>query len=223
MTQAMTILACQVGISQGQSLANHAWKAFNGQDQKRGGQTKIEWLGLEVGESWGGHFSLILQVEVDQKLQNPNKQEGHEENIRKRSGKRLKMKATKKSKRQKTDSDLEEEEQLRAFLKIVPDEEEDIDYEVLDMRYPIIGWESTFYHTDRYGVPHYYYRVFRTNGSSRYIKTFTEMVSRFDRLDIIELHSLVMQRFSTTTPEGIDLVLWGDLRIMFEDTADDDI
>ncbi|GJV57702.1 hypothetical protein Tco_1458707 [Tanacetum coccineum] len=36
--------------SQGQSLANHAWKAFNGQDQKRGGQTKIEWLGLEVGE-----------------------------------------------------------------------------------------------------------------------------------------------------------------------------
>ncbi|GJZ60451.1 hypothetical protein Tco_0616267 [Tanacetum coccineum] len=49
------------------------------------------------------------------------------------------------------------------------------------------------------------------------------MVSRFDRLDFIELHSLVMQRFSTTTPEGIDLVLWGDLRIMFEETADDDI
>ncbi|GKA56592.1 hypothetical protein Tco_0755664 [Tanacetum coccineum] len=40
------------------------------------------------------------------------------------------------------------------------------------------------------------------------------MVSRFDRLDFIELHSLVMQRFLTTTPEGIDLVLWGDLRII---------
>ncbi|GJT03534.1 hypothetical protein Tco_0824703 [Tanacetum coccineum] len=89
------------------------------------------------------------------------------------------MKATKKSKRQKTDSDLEEEEQLRASLKIVPDEEEKIDYEVLG--------------------------------------------TRFDRLDFIELHSLVMQRFSTTTPEGIDLVLWGDLRIMFEETANDDI
>ncbi|GJW27530.1 hypothetical protein Tco_0044405 [Tanacetum coccineum] len=151
------------------------------------------------------------------------KQEGREENIRKRSGRRLKMKATKKSKRQKTDSDLEEEEQLRASLKIVPDEEEEIDYEVLGMRYPIVNWESAFYHTDRYGVPHDYYRVFRANGSSRYIKTFTEMVSRFDRLDFIELHSLVMQRFSTTTPEGIDLVLWGDLRIMFEETADDDI
>ncbi|GKD12963.1 hypothetical protein Tco_1197370 [Tanacetum coccineum] len=95
------------------------------------------------------------------------KQEEHKDNIRKRSGRRLKMKATKKSKTQKADSDLEEE----------------------------------------YGVPHDYYRVFRANGSSRYIQTFTEMVSRFDRLDFIKLHSLVMQRFSTTTPEGIDLVL----------------
>ncbi|GJU72003.1 hypothetical protein Tco_1263408 [Tanacetum coccineum] len=140
------------------------------------------------------------------------KQEGHKENIRKRSGRRLKMKAIKKSKRQKTGSDLKEEEQLRASLKIVPGEEEEIDYEVLSTRYLIVNWESTFYHTDRYGVPHDYYRVFRANRSSRYIKTFTEMVSRFDRLDFIELHSLVMQRFSTTTPEGIDLVLWGDLR-----------
>ncbi|GJS24647.1 beta-amyrin 28-oxidase-like protein [Tanacetum coccineum] len=151
------------------------------------------------------------------------KKEGREENIRERSGRRLKMKATKKSKRKKIDSDLEEEEQLRAFLKILPDEEEEIDYEVLGTRYPIINWESAFYDTDRYGVPHDYYRVFRANGISRYIKTFAEMVSRFDRLDFIELHSLVMQRFSTTTPEGIDLVLWGDLRIMFKEIVDDDI
>ncbi|GKE08385.1 hypothetical protein Tco_1411936 [Tanacetum coccineum] len=163
------------------------------------------------------------EEEVPESTKVEVKKEGHEENIRKRLGGRLKMKATKKSKRQKTDTDLEEEEQLRAFLKIVPDEEEEIDYEVLGMRYPIVNWESAFYHTDGYGVPHDYYKVFRANGSSRYIKTFTEMVSRFDRLDFIELHSLVMQRFSTTTLEGIDLVLWGDLIIMFEETADDDI
>ncbi|GKC22410.1 hypothetical protein Tco_1024560 [Tanacetum coccineum] len=142
---------------------------------------------------------------------------------RKRPGRRLKMKATKKSKRQKTDSDLEEEEQLKAFLMIVPDEEGEIDYEVLDKRYPIVDWESKFYHTDRYGKPHDYYRVFRADGSSRYIKTFTEMVSRFDRLDFIELHSLVMKRFETSTPEGIDLILWGSLRTMFEANAEDDL
>ncbi|GJV00551.1 hypothetical protein Tco_1329821 [Tanacetum coccineum] len=69
------------------------------------------------------------------------KQEGREENIRKRTGRRLKIKATKKSKRQKTDSDLKEEEQLRASLKIVPDEEEKIDYEVLgtSKKYPHKG------------------------------------------------------------------------------------
>ncbi|GKA70550.1 hypothetical protein Tco_0776689, partial [Tanacetum coccineum] len=168
-------------------------------------------------------------VDEEEVLEEPDstkvevKQEGNTESTRKRPGRRLKMKATKKSKRQKTDSDLEEEEQLKAFLMIVPDEEGEIDYEVLDKRYPIVDWESKFYHTDRYGKPHDYYRVFRADGSSRYIKTFTEMVSRFDRLDFIELHSLVMKRFETSTPEGIDLILWGSLRTMFEANAEDDL
>ncbi|GKA01753.1 hypothetical protein Tco_0674418 [Tanacetum coccineum] len=92
------------------------------------------------------------------------------------------MKATKRSKRQKTNSDLKEEKQLKAFLKIVPDEEEEVDYEVLDKRYPIVDWESKFYHTNRYGKPHNYYKVIRSNGSSRWIKTFSEMVTRLDRM-----------------------------------------
>ncbi|GJX54675.1 hypothetical protein Tco_0283044 [Tanacetum coccineum] len=89
------------------------------------------------------------------------------------------------SKRQKTDADLDEEGQLKAFLNIFPNEEGEVNYEVLDKR------------------------VFRADGSLRYIKTFTKMVSRYDRLHFMELHSLVMQRFETTTLEGIDLVLWG--------------
>ncbi|GJW05334.1 hypothetical protein Tco_1564190 [Tanacetum coccineum] len=124
------------------------------------------------------------------------KQEGHKESIKKRPGRRLKMKATKKSKRQKTDADLEEEEQLKAFLKIVLDEEGIIDYEVLEKR---------------------------SDGSSRWIKTFSEMVTRFDRLDLVELYNLVMKRFETTTPEGVDLVLWGDLRTMFDANAEDEL
>nr|GEU43944.1 hypothetical protein [Tanacetum cinerariifolium] len=127
------------------------------------------------------------------------------------------------SKRQKTDADLEEEEQLRDFLNIIPDEEGEVDYAVLDKRYPIVDSKSEFYYNDRYGKPHDYYRVFRADGSSRYIKNFTEMASKFDRLDFIELHSLVMQRFEITTPEVIDLILWRDLRIMFKESADDDL
>ncbi|GJX97900.1 hypothetical protein Tco_0353698 [Tanacetum coccineum] len=130
-------------------------------------------------------------VDEEEVLEEPDstkvedKQEGNTESTRKRPDRRLKMKATKKSKRQKTDFDLEEEEQLKAFLMIVPNEEGEIDYDVLDKR---------------------------ADGSSRYIKTFTKMVSRFDRLDFIKLHSLAMKRFETSTPEGIDLILWGSLR-----------
>ncbi|GJS34800.1 hypothetical protein Tco_0533182 [Tanacetum coccineum] len=121
------------------------------------------------------------------------------------------------------------EEDKRRIIDINKKDEDEssdkgeVDYEVLDKRYPIVDWESKFYHTDRYGEPHDYYRVFRDDRSSRYIKTFTKMVLRFYRLDFIKLHSLVMQRFETTTPEGIDLVLWGDLRTMFEENANDEI
>ncbi|GJW47584.1 hypothetical protein Tco_0079230 [Tanacetum coccineum] len=156
------------------------------------------------------------------------KQEEVEESTRKRPGTILKTKERKKkmkrmSRRKKTDSDLEEEEHLKTFLKIVPDEEGIVDYEVLEKRFPIINWESKFYHYDRHGVEGIYYRIFRSDGSSRWIKTFSEMVIRFDRLDLIELYNLVMQRFETTTLEGVDLVLWGDLRTIFDANAEDEL
>ncbi|GJX66551.1 hypothetical protein Tco_0300894 [Tanacetum coccineum] len=144
-------------------------------------------------EAAGIHKQKVLEEPNSTKVE--IKQEGHEESIRKRPSKRFKMKATKKSKRQKTDADLEEEEKLKAFLKIVPDEEGIIDYEVWRMR---------------------------SDGSSRWIKTFSKMVTRFDRLDLVELYNLVMKIFETTTLEGVDLVLWGDLRTMFDANAEEE-
>ncbi|GJZ94964.1 putative ribonuclease H-like domain-containing protein [Tanacetum coccineum] len=158
------------------------------------------------------------------------KQEEVEESNMKRPGTKLKMKARKKakkqthadsdaskkrkgsprmkrmSKRKKIDSDLEDEEHLKTFLKIVPDEEEIVNYEVLEKRFPIINWESKLYHYDRHGVEGNYYKIFRSGGSSRWIKTFSEIVTRFDRLDRMKLYNLVIQRFETTTPEGVDLL-----------------
>ncbi|GKE31766.1 hypothetical protein Tco_1451088 [Tanacetum coccineum] len=156
-------------------------------------------------------------TKVKAKIEEPKK------NIRKRSGRRLKMKAPKRSKRQKTDSDHEEENQLRTLLKIVHEEEEKIDYEVLGTRYLIINWESKFYDYGHFGRELIYYRVFRADGSSRWIKTISEMFKLFYRMDLVEIHSLVMKRFETTPLEGIDLLLWGDLRIMFESKEDDEL
>ncbi|GKC00626.1 hypothetical protein Tco_0986762 [Tanacetum coccineum] len=113
-----------------------------------------------------------LIAKMNKKAAGMDKEEVFEEAERRR----LKMKAPKRSKRQKTDSDHEEENQLRTFLKIVPEEEENIDYDVLGTR-----------------------------------------------MDLVEIHSLVMKRFETTPPEGIDLLLWGDLRIMFESKEDDEL
>ncbi|GKA64053.1 hypothetical protein Tco_0763659 [Tanacetum coccineum] len=117
----------------------------------------------------------------------------------------------------------EKEHKLKAFLKIVPDEEGIIYYEVLEKRFPIINWESKFYDFDRHGAECIYYRIFRSDGSSRWIKTFSEMVTRFDRQDLMELYNLVMKRFETTTPEGVNLVLWGDLRTMFDVNTEDEL
>ncbi|GJW54544.1 hypothetical protein Tco_0098629 [Tanacetum coccineum] len=100
------------------------------------------------------------------------------------------------SKRKKTESDLEEEEDLMSFLIIVPDKEGMIDYEVPEKRFPIINWESKFYHYDKHGAEGIYYMIFRSNRSYRWIKTFSEMVTRFDRLDLVELYNLVMQSWN---------------------------
>ncbi|GKB49303.1 putative reverse transcriptase domain-containing protein [Tanacetum coccineum] len=56
------------------------------------------------------------------------------------------------SKRKKTESNLEEEEDLKTFMKIVPNKQGMIDYEVLEKRFLIIIWESKFYHYDRHGA-----------------------------------------------------------------------
>ncbi|GJT88553.1 hypothetical protein Tco_1070270 [Tanacetum coccineum] len=83
--------------------------------------------------------------------------------------------------------------------------------------------ELKFYHYDRHGAEGIYYKIFRSDGSSRWIKTFSNIVIRFDRLDLMELYNLVMQRFETIIPEGVDLVLWGDLRTMFDANAEDEL
>ncbi|GJY19611.1 hypothetical protein Tco_0391102 [Tanacetum coccineum] len=68
-----------------------------------------------------------------------------------------------------------------------------------------------------------YYQVFRGDGSSKNYKVLSEMLEDFDRLDVEELFRLVKERYSTSRPEGYDLMLWGDLHILFEPDEDDEI
>ncbi|GJS55737.1 hypothetical protein Tco_0629099 [Tanacetum coccineum] len=99
----------------------------------------------------------VLKEPDSTKIESMNKEDAGERvsdvSKKRKGGPRMKR----MSKRKKTESDLEEEEDLKTFLKIVPDKERIIDYE----------------------------------------------------------------RFETITPEGVDLVLWGDLRTMFEANTED--
>ncbi|GJV21705.1 hypothetical protein Tco_1370725 [Tanacetum coccineum] len=42
----------------------------------------------------------------------------------------------------------------------------------------------------------------------------SQNLGNFDRQDLVDLHKLVMKRFEDNTPEGYNLLLWGDLKML---------
>ncbi|GJY58340.1 hypothetical protein Tco_0458232 [Tanacetum coccineum] len=50
----------------------------------------------------------------------------------------------------------------------------------------------------------------------------SEMLDDFDRQDVLDLHRLVKARYMTSSLEGYDLMLWGDLKILFEPDEEDE-
>ncbi|GJR73552.1 hypothetical protein Tco_0085917 [Tanacetum coccineum] len=120
-----------------------------------------------------------------------------EESTRKRKlGTRKKMKSRKRRFRQNTSEDDSEKEndELRLCLTIAPDEEKDVDYEILDRKYPIKEWKTEYLRTK----PQY-----------------------SDRDDLNAIYQLVMDKYQDETPEGFDRVLWGNLMIMFNSDDED--
>ncbi|GJS19832.1 hypothetical protein Tco_0448464 [Tanacetum coccineum] len=65
--------------------------------------------------------------------------------------------------------------------------------------------------------------VFRGDGSSKNYKVLSEMLEDFDRQDVEELYRLVKKKYSASRLEGFDLMLWGDLYVLFESDEEDEI
>nr|GEU47878.1 putative reverse transcriptase domain-containing protein [Tanacetum cinerariifolium] len=68
-----------------------------------------------------------------------------------------------------------------------------------------------------------YYQIIRADRNSKNYKIFSEMLDDFDRHDIMDLHRLVEERYTTTSPEGCDLMLWGDLKTLFEPDEENEL
>ncbi|GJY44144.1 hypothetical protein Tco_0432357 [Tanacetum coccineum] len=145
-------------------------------------------------------------------------QEALKEGVKEPAAKRKKSIPRKSTrKRQKLEEDAEKDE-LKGFLDIVPREEAPIEVESISTKFPIVDWKTCVL-TETF----MYYQVFRGDGSSKNYKVLSEMLEDFDRLDVEELFRLVKERFSTSRPEGFDLMLWGDLHTLFEPDKDDEI
>ncbi|GJT63599.1 putative ribonuclease H-like domain-containing protein [Tanacetum coccineum] len=137
------------------------------------------------------------------------KESKEKESTRKRKlGTRKKMKSRKRRFRQDTSQDDQtdsekENDELRLCLTIALDEDKEVDYEILNKKYPIIEWKSD-------------------NRQKRYFSTLMRVLSIFDRDDLNVVYQLVMDRYQDEIPEGFDRVLWGDLMIMFNPDNEDE-
>ncbi|GJU37462.1 hypothetical protein Tco_1185816 [Tanacetum coccineum] len=94
------------------------------------------------------------------------------------------------------------------------------DIESLATKIPIVDWKDTCFDRKENMM---YYQIIRAEGSSKNYKIFSEMLDDFDRQDVLDLHTLVQERYDTTSPEGYDLLLWGDLKILFKPNEEDEI
>ncbi|GKD17636.1 hypothetical protein Tco_1206794 [Tanacetum coccineum] len=170
-------------------------------------------------------------VHVEEVLKEPDstkvkvKLEEVEQGTKKTPGKTVKMKARKKDRKQThadTDNEHDSEEDERKIESINKEDVGESNEKASDVSKKRKGGPR-MKRQSKHEAEGIYYMIFRSDESSRWIKTFSEMVTRFDRLDLVELCNLVMQRFETITPEGVDLVLWGDLRTMFDANAEDEL
>ncbi|GJZ67863.1 hypothetical protein Tco_0631103 [Tanacetum coccineum] len=121
-----------------------------------------------------------------------------------------------------------ENDELRLHLTIAPDEEKEVDYEILDRKYPIKEWKTECLGTKPQDDKAEHLEeinqnvVIRSNGQKRYFSTLMRVLSIFDRDDLNVVYQLVMDRYQDEIPEGFDRVLWGDLMVMFNPDDEDE-
>ncbi|GJZ26968.1 hypothetical protein Tco_0571221 [Tanacetum coccineum] len=69
-----------------------------------------------------------------------------------------------------------------------------------------------------------YYQIIRADESSKMYLVFSHMLKSFDREDFETLWKLVKAKYgSTRRVEDLDLILWGDLKTMFEPHVEDKV
>ncbi|GJV58216.1 hypothetical protein Tco_1459221 [Tanacetum coccineum] len=142
---------------------------------------------------------------------------------RKRAGEKKSEDNSKRQKNEDVAADYEQEKaELRLWLKVAQDDEEYVNPEILSTKYPIVDWE--YQSLGQVGGKDFeVYKLTRADGSVSYHGNIQAFLRRLDREDLSTLYRLVQERFQDHPLEGRDLLLWGDLRMIFDLDEKDDI
>ncbi|GKD38585.1 hypothetical protein Tco_1258792 [Tanacetum coccineum] len=111
-------------------------------------------------------------------------------------------------------------EELQSLMEVIPNEEEvAIDAIPLATKSPsIVNWKI---HKEGKKI---YYQIIRADGKSQMYRFFSQILKSFSREDLEDLYKLVKVKYkSTRLVEDLDLVLWNDLKAMFEPNVEDEV
>ncbi|GKE38203.1 hypothetical protein Tco_1461608 [Tanacetum coccineum] len=86
---------------------------------------------------------------------------------------------------------------------------------LLSRKFPIVNWEYQLLGKIE-EEDMYVYKLTRANGSLSYHGDTQAFLRRLDRQDLNDLYRLVHERFQYHPLEGRDLLLWEDLRMIFD-------
>nr|GEX09606.1 putative Gag-Pol polyprotein [Tanacetum cinerariifolium] len=124
---------------------------------------------------------------------------------------------------------LMETEVRRGVLELVEDSsqaaireagvpEEGMNIEALQTKYPIINWEVYTEDSRKY------WKIIKVGNHTEVHQVFEDMLKTFDRDDLVNLWSLVQERFNSTEPtEYKQRDIWVELKRLFEPDADDEL
>ncbi|GJR44889.1 hypothetical protein Tco_1312992 [Tanacetum coccineum] len=129
-----------------------------------------------------------------------------------------KDKQEQESSKRKIVEDDKEEEELKKCFELAKEEEIEISAIPLATKVPVVGFQI---HTR--GKPGYY-EIVRANGCSKLYHVFNQLLSDFDKKDLVNLWKLVKAKYGDNRlEEDFERVLWGDLRVMFEPDVESEV
>ncbi|GJT77908.1 hypothetical protein Tco_1044633 [Tanacetum coccineum] len=99
--------------------------------------------------------------------------------------------------------------------EVAQDDEESVNLEILSTKYPIVDWEYQLLGQVG-GKDFEVYKLTRVDGSASYHGNIQAFLGILEREDLSTLYRLVQERFQLHPLEGRDLLLWGDLRMIFD-------